>query len=139
MRFVVAILANEKWRLPLLIITGVAFGMFLLAVHISNGASYLNNEAKTCLNCHVMSNAYATWEHGSHARVAVCNDCHVPHANPIAKVGFKAMDGARHSYVFTTNGQPSPPIESGGGASCSRQLRPLSHAANWDDSIGRFF
>jgi cytochrome c nitrite reductase small subunit len=58
------------------------------------------------MNCHVMTDAYATWQRGSHGRVAVCVDCHVPHTNPVAAYAFKASDGMRHSYVFTLRREP---------------------------------
>ncbi len=80
--------------------------MAILIARISNATSYLSDAPETCLNCHVMNNAYATWRHGSHAGVATCNDCHVPHDNPVAKMAFKAQDGMRHSYVFTLRKEP---------------------------------
>ncbi|MCI0499005.1 MAG: hypothetical protein L0Y36_04915, partial [Planctomycetales bacterium] len=46
------------------------------------------------------------WQRGSHGRVTVCNDCHVPHEMLLAKYAFKAMDGARHSAVFTLRREP---------------------------------
>lgn len=85
---------------------GVVFGMVLLVARISNAVSYLSDAPQTCMNCHVMTDAYATWQRGSHARVAVCNDCHVPHSNLVSKMAFKGMDGAKHSYVFTLRKEP---------------------------------
>lgn len=80
--------------------------MSLLLVRISNAVSYLSDAPETCMNCHVMTDAYATWKRGSHGRVTVCNDCHVPHDNPVTKYAFKAKDGLRHSYVFTLRKEP---------------------------------
>ena len=85
---------------------GAIAGAGLVVARIGNATSYLSIDPTTCINCHVMNNAYATWQRGSHGRVAVCNDCHVPHTNAVAKLAFKASDGARHSYVFTTGGEP---------------------------------
>lgn len=98
--------ALGRWSLAVHLAIGVLLGAFVLVARASNAVSYLSDQATTCLNCHVMNSAYATWRHGSHARVASCNDCHVPHANPVATYAFKAMDGARHSYVFTTRTEP---------------------------------
>lgn len=95
-----------RWGIPVAVATGVVLGMFVLVARASNAVSYMSDQASTCLNCHVMTNAYATWRHGSHSRVASCNDCHVPQNNPVATYAFKAMDGARHSYVFTTRTEP---------------------------------
>jgi cytochrome c nitrite reductase small subunit len=49
---------------------------------------------------------YATWQRGSHGRVATCNDCHVPHDNIFKTYAFKAMDGTRHSWMFTFRLEP---------------------------------
>lgn len=58
------------------------------------------------MNCHVMAPQFATWQHSSHARVAVCNDCHVPHDNFFRKYLFKAQDGLRHASMFTLRLEP---------------------------------
>lgn len=87
-------------------LAGVAAGMALLLVRISNATSYLSDKPETCINCHVMTDAYASWQRGSHGRVAVCVDCHVPHSNIVAKYAFKSRDGLKHSYVFTMRTEP---------------------------------
>ncbi len=94
------------WRLAAFTFGGAACGLALVVAHISNAASYLSDKPEACLNCHVMNNAYATWQHGSHAHVAECSDCHLPHQNPIAEKAFQARDGLRHSYVFTFRLEP---------------------------------
>ena len=87
-------------------LAGLIIGLGLVLVRISNAASYLSDSPKTCINCHVMTDAYASWQRGSHGRVAVCNDCHVPHENIVAKYAFKAIDGTKHSTVFTLGTEP---------------------------------
>ncbi|MBI2430060.1 MAG: cytochrome c nitrite reductase small subunit [Ignavibacteriales bacterium] len=77
-----------------------------LTLYVGNATSYLSDDPRACMNCHVMAPQYATWERSSHARVAVCNDCHVPHNNVFNKFLFKAMDGTRHSYMFTFRLEP---------------------------------
>jgi cytochrome c nitrite reductase small subunit len=89
------------WRAIIFITLAVALGLAVIDARISNFASYLSDAPETCINCHVMNDAYATWQRGSHAHVAICNDCHVPHSNVAAKYAFKARDGFKHSYVFT--------------------------------------
>ena len=94
------------WRWAVLIALAIVVGLGLLVARIANATSYLSDESTTCLNCHVMTNAYATWERGSHGRFTVCNDCHVPHDSTAAKLAFKAADGMKHSYVFTMRQEP---------------------------------
>ncbi len=87
-------------------LVGVAIGLALLLTRIANATSYLSDDPLTCINCHVMTDAYASWQRGSHGRVAVCVDCHVPHSNLVAKYAYKARDGMKHSYVFTARKEP---------------------------------
>ncbi|HDS84570.1 MAG TPA: cytochrome c nitrite reductase small subunit [Phycisphaerales bacterium] len=94
------------WQVAVYGLAGIAAGMGVVVVRISNAVSYLSDSPETCINCHVMTDAYASWQRGSHGRETTCNDCHVPHDNILAKTAFKAMDGARHSYVFTMRKEP---------------------------------
>jgi cytochrome c nitrite reductase small subunit len=80
--------------------------MGTVLIRISNAASYFSNSPLTCINCHVMTDAYASWQRGSHGHVTVCNDCHVPHGNLVAKYTYKAMDGTKHSAIFTLRKEP---------------------------------
>ncbi|MDD3877279.1 MAG: cytochrome c nitrite reductase small subunit [Bacteroidales bacterium] len=96
----------KKWRLPVIVILGIIVGTGLLIIHISNAPSYLSDKPETCINCHVMYPQYATWTHSSHREVATCNDCHVPQDNFFRTYAFKAMDGMRHSSVFTMRAEP---------------------------------
>jgi cytochrome c nitrite reductase small subunit len=90
----------------LFILLGIVFGMGFLTARVSRAFSYLSNSPETCMNCHVMTDAYASWQRGSHGRAAICNDCHVPHSNVVSKFAFKGMDGMKHSYVFTFHKEP---------------------------------
>ena len=94
------------WRIPVFILTGILIGLGALTLYVGNATSYLSDDPKACMNCHVMAPQYATWERSSHARVTVCNDCHVPHNNVFNKYLFKAMDGTRHSFMFTFRMEP---------------------------------
>jgi cytochrome c nitrite reductase small subunit len=87
-------------------LAGVALGMALVLVRIANATSYLSDDPQACINCHVMTDAYASWQRGSHGQSAVCIDCHVPHSSFIAKYAYKAQDGLKHSYVFTRRKEP---------------------------------
>ena len=96
----------KKWQAAICILAGCAGGLALFVARISNAASYLSDAPQTCMNCHVMTDAYVSWHRGSHGKAAICNDCHVPHINPVAKYAFKASDGLKHSYVFTFRLEP---------------------------------
>jgi cytochrome c nitrite reductase small subunit len=96
----------RRWQVGLYALAGVVVGMVLLLARIANATSYLSDDPQTCINCHVMTDAYASWQRGSHGRVAVCVDCHVPHDNIAAKYAYKATDGLKHSYVFTLRAEP---------------------------------
>jgi len=100
------ILPPEKWRLPVILLLGIFLGLFLFILHAARATSYLSDDPTACVNCHVMAPQYATWERGSHGKVAACNDCHVPQDNVINKYLFKASDGMRHSFMFTFRLEP---------------------------------
>jgi cytochrome c nitrite reductase small subunit len=87
-------------------LAGVALGMAVVVARIANATSYLSDDPQACINCHVMTDAYASWQRGSHGHAAVCIDCHVPHSSFIAKYAYKAEDGLKHSYVFTMGRTP---------------------------------
>ncbi len=94
------------WRATGLGLMGILMGGGAYVANISNAGSYLSDDPKACINCHVMGPEYSTWQHSSHARVATCNDCHVPHDSTIHKYWFKANDGLRHSTIFTLRKEP---------------------------------
>jgi len=96
----------RRWQAAGCVLLGLAIGLAVVVARIANATSYLSNAPETCMNCHVMSDAYAAWQRGSHGRVAVCVDCHIPHSNAVAKMAFKSSDGLRHSTVFTLKREP---------------------------------
>lgn len=98
--------AAPFWRMPIYVLLGTAAGMGLTVAHISRAGSYLSDSPETCMNCHVMTDAYMSWTHSSHAKVAVCTDCHLPHDNIVKRYAFKAMDGTKHSAIFIARGEP---------------------------------
>ncbi|KAB2908499.1 MAG: cytochrome c nitrite reductase small subunit [Ignavibacteriales bacterium] len=95
-----------RWRFPVIILLGIFFGLGFQVLYVSNAISYASDKPEACINCHVMNSYYATWEKGSHGRVTVCNDCHVPQDNIFSKYYFKATDGLRHSFMFTFRLEP---------------------------------
>lgn len=54
-----------------------------------------------------MAGSLDSWQKGSHARVATCNGCHLPH-DPVGKWVTKADNGFFHSLAFTTGRFPDP-------------------------------
>ncbi len=94
----------NRWLIPSLL--GIILGMFSYIFYISKAYSYLSDDPKACVNCHIMASEYSTWFHSSHGRNTTCNDCHVPHDNVVRKYYFKAMDGARHASMFALRLEP---------------------------------
>ncbi len=105
-RIIKTLIPPPVWRLPVIFLLGVIGGMGLFIIKISNAPSYFSDEPATCVNCHVMSSEFATWQKSSHVKVATCNDCHVPQDNLLRKLYFKSMDGLRHSTIFTMRWDP---------------------------------
>ncbi len=93
-----------KYLIPSLV--GVLLGLSGFLFYISKAHSYLSDDPKACVNCHIMAPEYSTWFHSSHGRNTVCNDCHVPHDNFFRKYYFKASDGLRHATMFTFRMEP---------------------------------
>lgn len=106
MKILKAILPPPQWRFPVIIVMGVIIGLGAVIAHMANFTSYLSDNPQACINCHVMTTQYVSWTKSSHARVATCNDCHVPHDNIIRTYSFKASDGMRHAFMFTFRLEP---------------------------------
>ena len=88
---------------------GAAMGLGLYTFVYAEGMSYLEDDAATCANCHIMQDHYDAWAKSSHQAVAVCNDCHTPHAF-VPKYMVKALNGYHHSLAFTTGNFHDPII-----------------------------
>ena len=100
-------LFSYRQKIGLIVIAGVLVGLgglfsYLLRVH----TYFIGDNPSACVNCHIMTPYYATWNHSSHNGRATCNDCHVPHQNLLFKYGFKAIDGLKHSAYFILNAEP---------------------------------
>lgn len=94
---------KTRWKPALLLIClllGVSVGTGGYTVQYAEGLSYLSNDPKSCVNCHIMREQYDGWQKASHHAVATCNDCHVPHSF-IPKYLVKAENGFWHSKGFT--------------------------------------
>lgn len=90
----------------MVVLLGLFLGLSAYTFWVSRAVSYLSDDPKTCVNCHIMAPEYSTWFHSSHGRVTVCNDCHVPHTSFFRKYLFKASDGVRHATMFALRLEP---------------------------------
>jgi cytochrome c nitrite reductase small subunit len=86
---------------------GLALGVVAYTFVYAKGASYLTNDPKACVNCHIMQDQYDGWIKSSHRSVAACNDCHTP-SGTVPKYWTKAQNGFWHSFYFTTGNFPDP-------------------------------
>ncbi|MBN2218616.1 MAG: cytochrome c nitrite reductase small subunit [Pirellulales bacterium] len=102
-------------RMMCFLALGVLAGLGLAIGKVSRVTSYLSDDPEGCVNCHVMQPHYASWQRSSHANVATCNDCHVPHETFFHAYAFKARDGIYHSTIFTLGLEPQV-IEISSGA-----------------------
>ncbi len=104
--FKYSLIPPRKWRPAAIMAVASFVGLGLYIIRLSNAASYLSDDPQACVNCHLMTPQYITWNHSSHREVAHCNDCHVPHNNVFNKYYFKAKDGLYHASIFTLRAEP---------------------------------
>lgn len=81
-------------------LVGAALGVGGYTFGYAEGWSYFSNDPQACINCHIMVPQYRSWVKSSHHAVAVCNDCHLPHAF-VPKWAAKARNGFNHAWAFT--------------------------------------
>ncbi|PWJ43057.1 cytochrome c nitrite reductase small subunit [Sediminitomix flava] len=105
-RIILFFIPPPRWRLPVILALGCIAGLGGYTFYISRAWSYISDDPKACINCHLMAPEYATWQHSSHKNAATCNDCHVPQDNVFSKYFFKAKDGLYHSSMFTLGLEP---------------------------------
>lgn len=86
--------------LGLAVSLGLFAGVGAYTFYYGQGHSYLSNDPKACVNCHIMREQYDGWQKGPHHAVATCNDCHTP-TGFFAKYLAKAENGFWHSKGFT--------------------------------------
>jgi cytochrome c nitrite reductase small subunit len=86
------------------LLAGAAAGIGAFTAVYADATSYLTDDPAACANCHVMQGHLDAWVKSSHARSAVCNDCHAPRDGVASKYYCKARNGFFHSLAFTTQG-----------------------------------
>jgi cytochrome c nitrite reductase small subunit len=85
----------------LAVLLGLLVGTGAFTFKYAEGLSYFSTDPKACMNCHIMTPQYDSWQKSSHHASATCVDCHPPHTF-IAKYIAKAENGYHHSKAFTT-------------------------------------
>jgi cytochrome c nitrite reductase small subunit len=94
---------NKKLLKTIAIFCGIsATCLAVYTAYVSKAHSYLSEDPRACINCHVMNTQYATWQHSSHKEVG-CIECHLPTDNTTDKLISKMKDGWNHSLAFTLN------------------------------------
>ncbi|MDR1241323.1 MAG: cytochrome c nitrite reductase small subunit [Deltaproteobacteria bacterium] len=99
-------LLPNKLVLPLFLAGGVIAGLGAYNLYVARAFSYLEDDPRACVNCHVMASYYQSWSRSSHAAQATCNECHVPQGSFPASLLFKAVDGVYHAAVFSARAEP---------------------------------
>lgn len=98
---------TKLWGICAGVAIGVATGGGLYTFVYARGVSYLSEDPRACINCHIMRDHYDAWLNSSHRAVATCNDCHTP-PGLFPKSANKAKNGFFHSLHFTTGKFPDP-------------------------------
>ena len=86
---------------------GLLAGLGAYTFRYAEGLSYFSADPRACVNCHIMREQYASWQHSPHHAVATCVQCHLPHAT-VPKLWAKAKNGWNHSKAFTLQDFPEP-------------------------------
>ncbi|HVZ31605.1 MAG TPA: cytochrome c nitrite reductase small subunit [Polyangiaceae bacterium] len=107
---------------------GLAAGIGAYTFRYAEGLSYFSTDPKACVNCHIMRPEYDAWQKSSHHTVAVCIDCHLPHAF-VPKYLAKAENGFRHGEKFTTQKFREPIVVQARGREILQENCERCHAA----------
>jgi cytochrome c nitrite reductase small subunit len=124
--------------LALAVCLGIAAGIGGYTFRYAEGLSYFKTDPRACVNCHIMQPEYDAWQKSSHHQVAVCIDCHLPHAF-IAKYLAKSENGWRHGQKFTTQQFVEPIVVQAAGRAilqenCVRCHEQITHQMAGDSS-----
>lgn len=79
---------------------GLLAGVGGFTFYYAQGLSYLSDDPKVCVNCHIMRDYYDSWQKAGHHTAAKCTDCHLPH-DIVRKYYIKSENGFLHSKAFT--------------------------------------
>jgi cytochrome c nitrite reductase small subunit len=97
-----------NWKACVLaVLSGLVAGVGAFTFQYAEGFSYMRADPEVCVNCHIMTPQYESWQKSSHHAVAGCVDCHLPHSL-IPKYIAKAENGYHHSKAFTLQNFQEP-------------------------------
>nr|WP_319398356.1 hypothetical protein [uncultured Carboxylicivirga sp.] len=48
----------EHWKIPVILALGIFWGLSFYLLYVSRAHSYLSDNPKTCVNCHIMAPQY---------------------------------------------------------------------------------
>ena len=91
---------SSRIAIALAVALGLLGGIGGFTFLYAEGFSYMSDDPRVCVNCHIMRPQYDSWQKASHHTVATCVDCHLPHGF-IGKYIAKAENGYHHSKAFT--------------------------------------
>ena len=91
---------RRELQILLAVLAGLLIGFGGVTLREAKALSYLSNDPRVCVNCHIMQPQYQSWQRASHHAVATCGDCHLPH-DFVGKWLTKALNGYHHSKGFT--------------------------------------
>jgi cytochrome c nitrite reductase small subunit len=111
------------WGLLFFALLGVCLGLGGYTFYYAQGHSYLSDDPRACVNCHIMRDQYDSWQKSPHHDVATCNDCHTP-KGLIRKYWTKAENGYHHSRAFTLQDFHEP-----------IRIRPKNHEVVQDNCL----
>ena len=60
----------NQFIVPLFVVGGIIVGLGGYSVYMSRAHSYLSDDPAACINCHIMTPYYQSWNHSSHAQWA---------------------------------------------------------------------
>ena len=92
--------AGAGSAIALAVLLGLLGGIGGFTFLYAEGLSYMSDDPKVCVNCHIMQPQFDSWQKSSHHSVATCVNCHLPHGF-FGKYYAKAENGYHHSLAFT--------------------------------------
>lgn len=94
------------WKVASLGIAGLALTLGAAALRGPGSRLHRSGRPEACLACHAMEARHATWKASAHAKVAHCDDCHLPHGPQAERLAHQASDGLRHAAVTLLGAEP---------------------------------
>jgi cytochrome c nitrite reductase small subunit len=91
---------NTRGVIVLAVLLGLLAGIGGFTFLYAEGLSYMSDDPKVCVNCHIMQPQFDSWQKASHHTVATCVECHLPQGF-FGKYYSKAENGYHHSVAFT--------------------------------------